>query len=102
MIDALSVAVAPFQWGPILAVGLTVSLGAVGWMLRSLIKLTTAVAVLIEHNTATDAGILDSKKAHDEIIDNKLATSVLNETGINHERRIVRLESIFDQTLGKS
>lgn len=80
----------PFQWGPLI-VGLlcvmATCLFAFGaWIVRSINKLGVD-------------DILGSKKAHDELMDLKLASAVLDQRVTTNEKRLTTLESFHDATL---
>lgn len=94
MIDAASTITPAFQWGPLIF-GALVTIGVAimtlmftfgAWIVRKLEGLGLA-------------DVTNSKKAHDEIMDNKLAGAELNEAVKGHERRITALESYHENTL---
>lgn len=95
MIDIITATPANTQYGPIIIwiLGIAIPLGASYfiWSTATMYKHTTLLAVIAEHDKATDKDILDSKKAHDEIIDLKLATSELDTTTKTHTRQLTWL-----------
>lgn len=100
-VDAVSAA-QPVAYGPYILLLISILAGVIGWFLRKVLGTlaahTTALAVLVEHNIRTDSNVLDLTKAHDELIDLKVASSELNARTENHETRLLRLESFHDQT----
>jgi hypothetical protein len=79
-----------FSWGPLI-VGLLVAMfagliGFGGWIVRSI-------------NQLGKDDILTGKKAHDELMDTKLATAILNEKNNSLDARVTILESYHDATL---
>lgn len=92
MIDALRSASSsqPYIWGPLIVAMLSVMatclLAFGAWIVRSI-------------NQLGKDDITGSKKAHDEIMDNKLAGAVLDQKVIALDSRMTVLESFHDATL---
>jgi len=83
------------QWGPIIAVLLTASIGVAGYVIR------TVSRTLAEHSTALAVLISETRpglKLQDEVLDLKLASAELNAAKIDHERRLQSLETKRDNT----
>jgi hypothetical protein len=88
------------DWSPYM-VGATMTLlaaflTAFGYIFRTLGRVSEGVAVLVEHSKATDAGILDGRKAHDEIIYLKLASAELDQLTKTHSTEIHDLKKRID------
>ena len=78
------------QWGPIIAVLLTASIGVAGYFIRTVSK------TLAEHSTALAVLVAETRpglKLQDEVLDLKLASAELNESRKNHEQRLTSLEN---------
>ena len=78
------------QWGPIIAVLLTASIGVAGYFIR------TVSRTLAEHSTALAVLVAETRpglKLQEEVIDLKLASAELNEARKNHEQRLTSLEN---------
>lgn len=90
MIDAVASSNEPSVWGPLIVGILCVMASCLfafgAWIVRSI-------------NQLGKDDILDSKKAHDEIMDNKLAGAVLDQKVISLDARVTTLESYHDATL---
>lgn len=93
-------AVAPFQWGGILAVMLTAVFAVLGWLVRSQLSnnrfnttainnLGTQIAVLTQRGLASDEQDTLNTKARDELIDLKIATGELNVRMGHIEQRVL-------------
>lgn len=91
---AAAAAQSSYQWGPLIF-GALVSFGVL--ILTALIAFAAWIVRKLEGLGLAD--VLNSKKAHDEIMDNKLAGAELNETVKGHERRLTALESYHENTL---
>lgn len=82
------------QWGPIIAVLLTASIGVAGYFIRTVSK------TLAEHSTALAVLVSETRpglKLQDEVLDLKLASAELNAAKIDHERRLTSLETVRDK-----
>ena len=82
------------QWGPIIAVLLTASIGVAGYFIR------TVSRTLAEHSTALAVLVSETRpglKLQDEVLDLKLASAELNAAKIDHERRLQSLETVRDK-----
>ena len=82
------------QWGPIIAVLLTASIGVAGYFIRTVSK------TLAEHSTALAVLVAETRpglKLQDEVLDLKLASAELNESRKNHEQRLQSLEAVRDK-----
>lgn len=96
MNDALGAAGAgqPTTYGPLI-VGLIVGITVLGFSTG----ITFGAWIVRRLNQLGIDDVLGSKKAHDEIMDTKLATAVLDQRTLSLDARVTALESYHEATL---
>ena len=82
------------QWGPIIAVLLTASIGVAIAFIRTVGK------TLAEHSTALAVLVTETRpglKLQNEVLDLKVASAELNAAREDHERRLTSLEAVREK-----